>query len=217
MPDIVGSLDVGLVGGLVNWPFIISAISTTVSTAVTNNAVWLAWNNCIGGSVASSITSVTSATSSFAITDQTIWTSWCIQSVATEKQRKEFAILTDRYRKEEEKRLQEWNRQEAIRLEQEKAARARARNLLLQCLTKAQKETLEQHQYFDVEVAGKTYRIRQGTHGNVRLLKEGKEAVRYCIQPSGVPIEDCMLSQKLLLETDEHSFLRIANASQVRN
>jgi hypothetical protein len=96
-------------------------------------------------------------------------------------------------------------------------AQKRAKKLLQDCLTPEQLKCYEEHQFFDVVIDGKTYRIRQGTHGNVRLLdkdKDGKvkEVRSFCIQPGGVPDEDAMLSQKLLLEANEAEFLRIANA-----
>jgi hypothetical protein len=101
-------------------------------------------------------------------------------------------------------------------------AQRRAKRLLQDCLTKDQRESYEKHGFFDVVVQGKTYRIRQGTHGNVKLLgadKEGKvrEVRSFCIQPGGVPDEDAMLSQKLLLEANEGEFLRIANARDIAN
>jgi len=108
---------------------------------------------------------------------------------------------------------------EALRMkaEVEKKAKAkvRAKKLLQDHITKEQRESLEKHGFFEVVVAGKTYRIRQGTHGNVRLIENGKEVKSFCIQPNYVPDEDAMLAQKLLLETDEASFLKIANATRL--
>lgn len=92
------------------------------------------------------------------------------------------------------------------------AAKGRAKKLLMDCLTPIQRGSLEALGYFDVFVGGKTYRIKQGTHGNVREIVEGKEVTSFCVQPDGVPDEDAMLAQKLWLETDEREFLRVANA-----
>ena len=48
-----------------------------------------------------------------------------------------------------------------------------------------------------------------------RLDEGGRPAEVYCIHPSEwVPHEDNMLAQKLMLEYDEESFLRIANRSR---
>jgi hypothetical protein len=104
---------------------------------------------------------------------------------------------------------------EEVRLAKEEA-RKRARTLLMQSLTRDQQRSLEERQYFDLKIGGKHYRIRQGTHGNVRLVQGDQEMVSYCAQPDDVPAEDAMLAQKLMLETDEAAFLRVANARQLR-
>lgn len=100
----------------------------------------------------------------------------------------------------------------AERQERERVARARAKALLFRSLTRDQQQSLEDRKYFDMNVGGKTYRIHQGTHGNVRLVQAGQETMLYCAQPNNVPVEDAMLAQKLMLETDEQAFLRVANA-----
>lgn len=92
---------------------------------------------------------------------------------------------------------------------------ARARTLLLACLSDAQREAFEAHGYFEVVTAsGQRYRITRGWGGNVLLIVNDKPAARFCIHPSQyVPEEDNMLAQKLLLEHDEPTFLRTANRS----
>ena len=96
------------------------------------------------------------------------------------------------------------------------AAKGRAKKLLMDTLSKGQRETIEKFGYFDVAVGGKTYRIRQGTHGNVRLLDgTGKEVQKFCVQPDAVPDEDAMLAQKLWLEADEAEFLKVANMTRL--
>jgi hypothetical protein len=102
---------------------------------------------------------------------------------------------------------------EAVKRDLEaKKASKRAKRLLTSHLTKAQAESLEKHGFFEIVVEGKTYRIRQGIYGNVRLIENGKETKSFCIQPGGIPAEDAMLAQKLLLEADEKEFLKIAKA-----
>lgn len=89
---------------------------------------------------------------------------------------------------------------------------ARARKLLMSALSPAQRRTYEDKRYFDVQVAGKVYRIHQGTHGNVRELgPNGREQYLWCAQPDHVPAEDAMLAQMLLLRHDEAAFRRVAN------
>lgn len=93
------------------------------------------------------------------------------------------------------------------------AALARSKKLLMECLTAQQQETLERHGYFDVKVGPKTYRISKGWAHNVReVLPDGSLSKTFCAHPrENVPDFDNMLAQKLILETDEPTFLRMAN------
>ncbi|SRR5258706_7080346 len=97
--------------------------------------------------------------------------------------------------------------------ESTQAARQRARQLLLANLTLEQTKQLETQRWFDVLGSlGTRYRIFQGQIRNVTSLNEqGNFVQTYCAQPAGVPDEDAMLAQKLVLETDEAAFLRVAN------
>lgn len=101
--------------------------------------------------------------------------------------------------------------------DKQRVVRNRARKLLVSALTPEQRRTYEDSRYFDVAVNGRTYRIHQGTHGNVRLLDAAgrAEVVAYCIQPDHVPPEDAMLAQLLTLKNDEPTFLRLANATRL--
>jgi hypothetical protein len=93
------------------------------------------------------------------------------------------------------------------------AARQRARDLLCSTLTDQQREQLHKENAFDLEVAGRIYRIRPGRKVE-RLALDGKAEALFCIHPDfshGLPEDDVALSQKLLLEADEAAFLRIAN------
>jgi len=106
-----------------------------------------------------------------------------------------------------------------------KSARARARELLLDHLTDAQRETFEKNHWFVVEGGRSKRRYRidtaRGTSGNVeRLVGETAHAdERLCIhhRPGGEPIPDYdqFLAQKLMIEGDEDSFRKIANRSRV--
>jgi hypothetical protein len=116
-----------------------------------------------------------------------------------------------RMRREQERFEAEMGRARAERRATEEAAVARARALLFSALTRDQQRSLEERQFFEMNVNGKTYRIHQGTHGNVRLVQGGEETRLFCAQPPNVPVEDAMLAQKLMLETDEQAFLRVAN------
>jgi hypothetical protein len=126
------------------------------------------------------------------------------------------AILSAKTRRRLRREQREW--EERMRVEREAAevlasmAKRKARALLYSALSRDQQRSLEERQYFELNIGGKTYRIKQGTHGNVRLVQGDVETMLYCAQPNGVPAEDAMLAQKLMLECDEQAFLRVANA-----
>lgn len=119
-------------------------------------------------------------------------------------------------------------RQEAARLEAQRqqfrlVSNGRARNLLNQMLSPAQRLMLETKSYFELTVhdrdgASRTYRIEHGYAGNVKLLDaKGVPVRRYCIHAdSRLPYEDQMLAQKLLLESNEMEFLKIANKTELQ-
>jgi hypothetical protein len=97
------------------------------------------------------------------------------------------------------------------------AADKTAEELLMSCLSKEQQAELRLHDYFHVVGArsGRRYCIKRGRAGNVSWRPSLGPAIRYCIHDSaGLPAADTMLGQKLMLETDEDEFLRIANASR---
>lgn len=105
-----------------------------------------------------------------------------------------------------------WRRQEVARAREADEARGRAETLLQAHLSPAQAESLTTHGWFEVTVAGVTYRIKRGHAGNVVRVDVGREVERYCIHPAEfVPDADAMLAQKLLLEADPAEFRRIAN------
>jgi hypothetical protein len=126
----------------------------------------------------------------------------------------QIAADEERYRVERE-RVQA--RADAAAAER-RAAIERARALLHAMLSVQQREQLQREQFFEVigHHSQKRYRVRQGSHGNVRLLdKAGREVTSYCAQPHGVPTEDSMLAQKLALEHEEQAFLKVANATRM--
>lgn len=91
----------------------------------------------------------------------------------------------------------------------------RATALLIQHLDKAQVADFRANRQFIVHSRDgvRRYRVDYGRAGNVKLLGDGDRVVaKFCIHPdSPCPNEDVMLAQKLMLETDEEEFLRIAN------
>lgn len=114
-------------------------------------------------------------------------------------------------------------REREERKEQQRLARGRAKNLLLSMLSPRQKEELLEKKHFHLTVLDRKggerrYRIDEGRAGNVKLLgADGVVERSYCIHgPWELPYEDHMLSQKLLLETNEKEFLKIANETILR-
>lgn len=102
-----------------------------------------------------------------------------------------------------------------------RVAHKQARSLLASCLTNQQRAEFEDHEYFDVigGASGRTYRIHSCRTANVHALdRHGRPLRAYCaVLRRGVPVEDQMLAQKLLLETDERRFLEIGvRAHRVR-
>ncbi len=107
-------------------------------------------------------------------------------------------------------------REEAERRAAEaKAAEKRADDLLRLCLTPKQIDDFEKKNCFYVEIEGpnfettgkkERYRIDRGSHGNVKQIDERGSIIRsFCIQPSGVPAGDILLTQKLWLEASEQT------------
>ena len=105
----------------------------------------------------------------------------------------------------------------AHRLEREAAQReitACAEALLASVLDPVQQQEYATEKRFHVvSRSGVRYRVTQGQAGNVyRLDAQGQAVEKFCIHPSeSVPDADAMAAQKLLLDTDEAAFCRIAN------
>jgi hypothetical protein len=126
-------------------------------------------------------------------------------------------------RAREELARQKREREEAERKVFIDTAKSRARRLLFSMLNPQQQKQLDEKNYFDLTVhsqdgSQRVYRIEHGYAGNVKLLDaNGQPVRRYCIHAdSRLPYEDQMLAQKLLLESNEQDFLRIANMTNLR-
>jgi hypothetical protein len=94
---------------------------------------------------------------------------------------------------------------------------ARSEILLLRFLNPAQRSRyLSTREFVVLAPSGCQYLITRGTSGNVfELDGAGQRLRRYCIYPEGVPRGDVMLSQMLMLLTDEDSFRGIAVATDL--
>ena len=91
-------------------------------------------------------------------------------------------------------------------------AHERSLELLLQCLSPAQRAEFHRMRAFTVQgPSGRHYRITYGTTANIEVLAAaGWVEYRLCAGPEGVPAPAVMLAQKLMLERCEADFLRIA-------
>jgi len=87
--------------------------------------------------------------------------------------------------------------------------------LLRSWLSPEQAEQYSSHQYFDVigSDTGMRYRIRHGYMMNIdELDSAGNKVCAWCLVPVGnLASGDCMLAQKIALETFERKALAIAN------
>lgn len=101
------------------------------------------------------------------------------------------------------------------------SADAQADRLLGFVLSEAQRKQYKRDRAFDV-IVGRTgetrrYRIKYGWAGNVYVIDErGREIEKLCIHPDAqIPIADNLIAQKLLLESNEAEFRRIANKTRL--
>lgn len=95
-------------------------------------------------------------------------------------------------------------------------AHERSLTLLLQCLTPAQRAEFAASRAFIVRgESGQRYRITYGDIANVEVLaRSGMVLRQLCAGPVDIPTPAVMLAQKLMLETQESEFLRIARGSE---
>ena len=103
------------------------------------------------------------------------------------------------------------------RQEKRKAAEKKAEMLFLSCLTDQQRKQLDTDNSFKVIGSGKKNRYIiscSSTVENVWRTRYGKPRIMYCAAPRGTSISwDIWLAQKLILESDEPAFLKVAVAS----
>jgi hypothetical protein len=172
----------------------------TMGSSGTTSACWVTWTN----STTASTTLVWNGWNSTAWNSTAFLTTQAPPPPPTPEE----IAAQEEYRQ----RAREAAKREA---EERAAAIAKAQALLEGMLTPEQIAQLAAHHWFEViSQHGHRYRINQGQRRNVqRLKKDGAHEAWFCIHPDDVPDEDAMLAQKLLLETDERAFLRIANRS----
>lgn len=95
-----------------------------------------------------------------------------------------------------------------------KQAQKRAKELLRRHLTDIQREQMDKNHWFDLRSSGGArYRIHCLTYSeNIQRL--GRRTRYYCIHlqtfMQWFPLDDHLLAQKLLIESDEDAFLSVA-------
>jgi hypothetical protein len=104
----------------------------------------------------------------------------------------------------------------------ESEADAKAKALLDQVLTEAQREEMAKYRYFTVEsrTSKRRYRVLtdKGRHGNIEELDDqGRCVATLCCAPGGnIPHHDALIGQKLSLEAAEDDFRKAANRTERR-
>lgn len=212
-------------------------IETSTGTSASTNQVWTIWTTSTGSLSTTATNNLTWSSwidnTSVTLTTtlgSTVWDGWTQQYTLNDAGAAQSTVRRIQQRVQPTaEQLAAWRadeqrqREHAERVSAElRAARARARRLLVACLSPEQRADLEEKKCFYLEChspdgSKRRYRIDEGTHGNVKLLGEGGKVLgQYCVQPNGVPTEDAMLAQKLWLETNEEEFKRKANFSAWR-
>lgn len=184
--------------------------SSTNITPSENRIIWKTWN----------------ANSTYATTATSQWIEWVSQSIdrlqsqLNAECRRQYAQAMDVDR-QAARELQALAAVTPIQPLEATPTPAddKAEVLLRRILTPKQIEDYDLHKRFEVRSqSGKIYRLHKGKCRNILLLlPNGQESRQgYCIHPrESVPVADVLIAQKLLLEGDEESFLRTANAFDV--
>ncbi len=204
-------------GGYATDYYVISYDNQTVTSSgqMLYSNVWPSWN------------ATYDVTTPGGFTTNAVWTNWGnayisglgAQTQALGNQQAPAIIIRTEPSEQERIMLEQLERDQRERAEKIEAARVRAEALLLDHLDSDQIAEFRRSRCFIVQSRDgvRRYRIDYGKQGNVKLLGElpfhkDRAVATFCIHPDlTIPTEDCMLAQKLLLETDEKAFLRIAN------
>jgi hypothetical protein len=188
-----------------NWNYTYTATNATTAASTDDMTVtWAWWNNNVTGANNSTTIGLT-------------WTSWTSTGNNITAAYQPYQE-TEEERAAREERLRASVEAQRVRAEEARLAVEKAEALLQAHLDEEQQAMLKREAAFLVSVkSGRKYKVKRGQRGNVHELDDQGHAVReFCIHPDDVPDQDAMLAQKLLLETDEASFRRIANITELR-
>lgn len=199
MPFFYGTGTGGSTTSTAIWPtWVVQATASYTATSVSTATIWNEWNSCYAQSTAQSAQ---------------IYSQMSHQQLGQQVAQNRSAAEIDQLRAQVARQQQMNEAAFATLKAQRESAEARARELLERCLSLEEKARLRQHGHIVVCGAKNRYRIRQGRVGNVDVVgKNGIITGRLCAHPvASTPDFDTMLAQKLMIETDEAAFLRIAN------
>jgi len=189
-----------------NWNSTATCAGTGTGTGAAASVIWTAWTSTGAATVASGVWSIWSDA-----VDQYVYYA---PPPAPPQLTPEEQDRVNGVRAEAQRKCAEADR---VRVEAEKAAHARAEQLLLQHLDKGQARSYRKRKKFRVLGGdGASFELAEGWSGNVREFRDKKPVARFCIHPAvRVPIPDLMLSQLLMLQTDVAAFRRIANRTDL--
>jgi hypothetical protein len=201
--------------------YAVRSYTNGTNTIITEAAVWNSWISYYDALVMNGMTSTTIGTISATITN--VWTDWNQrQWLAGSSKLNEWAPARGALCEENFRQQLRQQQKAALRVRATKRlAKIKAEHLLISALAEEQRMDLKRYGYFKLYVqrgeATRVYRIRRGQVQNIELMEELpngdlKPVRTLCAHPSIlVPDADAMLAQKLMLETNEAEFLRIAN------
>jgi uncharacterized membrane protein len=143
-----------------------------------------------------------------------VWNTWYDSQCLTDGERRTFREAQEKARQELEEQFRKAEEERKAQEERRKKAATRAKELLVRLLDADQEKEYVEKGTFELRTDKARYRIRPGDRVE-ELNPEGKVTARFCIHPSDswMPREDWAIAQKLMLETDEATFLRTANRS----
>lgn len=205
-----------------------STVSSTAGTLgamamTTSDQIWGQWNLRVSQVTSSqvAVTQITTQlTSAGATTTNQVWGQWNTRINNLRDATQEEVRRAQRNQAVYERELADYQREQARITEARSKANDRAENLLRENLSAAQREELTLKGFFTlktIQPSGeeRVYRIGRGRSRNVQQVDaSGRVLKTLCAHPTAnVPDADTMLSQKLMLETQETDFLRIANHS----
>jgi len=184
------------------------------------NIVWQAWNQDITTSSTSTVSinpfittsnDLVTFTGSSAASTLQIWSSWNHAPHVWQQ-------MSPEDRAAHEARERQYTEQRAQAEVERKEAQDKAERLLLSCLTAEQRMTWRTRKCFYVTTrSGRRYRLDSGSYqGNVKFVGPDDTVLSsFCIHlRHDIPICDHLLAQKLMLEADEPTFMRIANETR---